>query len=57
MVTYTLPRPDARYSDPDYSNCDGSALQCLMGWSLRVVGGSDMTFYGLGFWQVRFVYY
>lgn len=23
-----------------------------MGWSLRVVGGSDMTFYGLGFWQV-----
>ncbi|KAJ4864051.1 pectate lyase superfamily protein domain-containing protein [Trichoderma breve] len=43
--------PDARYSDPDYSNCDGSSLQCFMGWSLRVVGGSDLTFYGLGFWQ------
>lgn len=25
-----------------------------MGWLLRVVGGSDMTFYGLGFWQVSF---
>jgi hypothetical protein len=23
-----------------------------MGWSLRVVGGRDLTFYGLAFWQV-----
>lgn len=28
-----------------------------MGWSLRVVGGSDMTFYGLGFWQVSLYLY
>jgi hypothetical protein len=24
-----------------------------MGWSLRIIGGYDLTFYGLAFWQVR----
>ncbi|KAJ5135634.1 Exo-beta-1-3-glucanase [Penicillium bovifimosum] len=43
--------PNPKYNDPDYSNCDPSSPQCFMGWSLRVVGGRDMTFYGLGFWQ------
>jgi hypothetical protein len=23
-----------------------------MGWSLRIIGGSGLSFYGLGFWQV-----
>ncbi|KAK5993808.1 Glucan 1,3-beta-glucosidase [Cladobotryum mycophilum] len=44
-------KPNPKYYDPDFSNCDGTSLQCYMGWSLRVVGGRDQTYYGLGFWQ------
>lgn len=25
-----------------------------MGWSLRVVGGKNLTFYALAFWQVSY---
>ncbi|KAJ5560731.1 glycoside hydrolase family 55 protein [Penicillium sp. DV-2018c] len=54
-TVYWQPAPAApapwTYEDPDYSDCDPSSPQCFMGWSLPVVGGRGMPFYGLGFWQ------
>jgi glucan 1,3-beta-glucosidase len=55
ILTPLFSRPDPKYSDPDYSNCDGTSAQCYMGWSLRIIGGHDLTFYGLAFWQVSYL--
>lgn len=56
MKSNTLSSVNPKYYDPDFSNCDGTSIQCYMGWSLRVIGGSGFAFYGLGFWQVSIYY-
>jgi glucan 1,3-beta-glucosidase len=42
--------PDARYSDPDFSNCAVDDANCRMAWYQRVIGGHDIYIYGSGFW-------
>ncbi|KAF1351319.1 putative exo-beta-1,3-glucanase [Delphinella strobiligena] len=38
------------YDDPTFTNCASGDAQCRMGWSARVYGSSNLSFYGAGFW-------
>ncbi|KAL3426659.1 hypothetical protein PVAG01_00167 [Phlyctema vagabunda] len=41
--------PDARYNDPEFSDC-GSNAQCNMAWMMRIVGGKRIFAYNSAFW-------
>lgn len=38
------------YYDPDFSNCNSGDAQCRMAWFTYINGGSNLFFYGAGFW-------
>lgn len=58
-TAYMQGNPDAttpfkvnqEFSDPDFSNCDGSSQNCKRTWGVRVMDSSDVLIYGAGLYS------